>query len=115
MLNRKGFVTVYLLQILSVCLLLSRTVSAEIIRYHDFEEKRKCFREVNWLEVLAINHVKLKYRSYQEKDEVIYVDGYRISFVYHEMVCNITFSGNGIYRERMLQYDDIDNEVIDYQ
>ncbi|MBQ1342178.1 MAG: hypothetical protein IIY33_06810 [Erysipelotrichaceae bacterium] len=113
--NKKGFVTIYLLQILAVCLLLSRTMIGEITRYHGFEENRQIFREVNWLEVLAVNRIKQKFRSYREKDEVIYVNGYRISFIYHNLTCNLTISGNGVYRERWLQYDDIDNEVIDYQ
>ena len=113
--NKKGFVTVYLLQILAVCLLLSHAVLTEISRYHGFEEKRAEFREMNWLEVLAVNRVKQKFRSYQEKDEMIYVDGYCISFVYNDLNCRITITGNGSFRERWLQYDDLENEIIDYQ
>ncbi len=113
--SKKGFVTIYLLQILAVCLLLSGMMIGEITRYHGFEENRQSFREVNWLEVLAVNRIKQKFRSYQEKNEVIYVNGYRISFIYQDLTCNLTISGNGVYRERWLQYDDIDNEIIDYQ
>ena len=113
--NNRGFVTVYLLQILAVCLLLSHAVLSEITRYHDFAEKRDSFRESNWLEVLSINRVKQKFRSYQEKNETVYVDGYTINFVYLDLTCSITISGNGVFRERWLLYDDLSDEVIDYQ
>ena len=105
----------YLLQMLAVCLLLSAGILAEVQRYHDFDENRESFREVNWLEVLAVNRVKKQLRSYQEKDETIYLNGYSISFHYNDLTCTITISGNGVYRQRCLWFDDIDDEVIDYQ
>ena len=113
--KNKGFVTMYLLEILAVCLLLSSGILAEVRRYHDFEENRESFREVNWLEVLAVNRVKKQYRNYRENNETLYVKGYCISFVYEDLNCYITITGNGILRQRWLVYDDYDNEVVDYQ
>ncbi len=113
--KNKGFVSMYLLGILAVCLLLSSGILAEVRRYHDFEENRESFREVNWLEVLAVNRVRKKYRSYRERNETLYLDGYSICFEYDDLTCNITISGNGTYRQRDLWYDDFDDLVTDYQ
>ena len=93
----------YLLGILAVCLLLSSGILAEVERYHDFEENRESFRETNWLEVLAVNRVKTKYSSYS------------ISFEYDDLLCTITITGNDVYRQRCLWYDDFDDQVVDYQ
>ena len=113
--RNKGFVSMYLLGILAVCLLLSSGILAEVERYHDFEENRESFRETNWLEVLAVNRVKNKYRSYSEKNETLYLNGYSISFEYDDLLCTITITGNDVYRQRCLWYDDFDDQVVDYQ
>ena len=113
--NSKGFISVYLLTVLAACLLLSHGIYCEMYRYHQFASERENFRRMNWLEVLSVKRAIQNFRCYSEADETLYLEGYSISFVYRDLSCTITISGNGYTRVRCLEYDDINDEVLDYQ
>ena len=68
---------------------------------------------MNWIEVLAIKRAIQSYRCYSESDETVYVDGYSVSFRYQDLSCTITIRGNGHLRVRTLEFDDIEDEVIE--
>lgn len=113
--SSKGFVSLYLLTVLAVCLMVSHGIFSEMSRYYRFQSEREVFRKMNWIEVLAIKRAIQSYRCYSESDETVYIDGYSVSFRYQDLSCTITIRGNGHLRVRTLVFDDIEDEVIDYQ
>lgn len=113
--SSKGFISIYLLTVLAACLLLSHGIYSEMYRYHSFQSERENFRKMNWLEVLAVQRAIQSFRCYSTVNETLWLDGYSVSFIYRDLTCTITISGNGYTRIRCLQFDDIDDEVSDYQ
>ena len=113
--GNKGFISIYLLTVLAVCLLIAHGIYSEMYRCHGFISERENFRKMNWLEVLAIKRTVQNFRCYSCVNETLYIDGYSVSFLYRDLSCTITISGNGYIRIRCLEYDDINDEVLDYQ
>ena len=113
--RNRGFVSLYMLVILSAAIVVSSMLTTEITRYHQFVSQRKVFRKINWLEVLAINRIKDCYRNYAEKDETVWIEGFSITFTYHDLECTFVIRGEGNQRIRKLYYDDLENWVTEYE
>ena len=112
--NRRGFVSIYVIMVLTVSILLVNSVYSEISRYHQFRSDTNAFRIMNWMEVLTVNRIKQKMRDYKEKNERYTLNGCSVEIQYDGSKAYITIRYNGIVRNRTLEFDDIDECVRAY-
>ncbi len=112
--NRRGFISYYLCIILVAAVMIVSSLQKAAVSYHDYKLQLDDFRNLNWLEVIAINRVKQKLRAYDEEDESLEVGNGSIDLHYDGLTVTITLHYNGLCRERILEFDDIIDAVTEY-
>ena len=113
--KNNGFVTLYVIMMLSLAIILSGLVYQEIERYHYFQTENETTRVLNWMEVLTINRVKELMRDYHEKDEQYTVNGCTVKIRYDGSTAYITISYRDQIRYRTLIFDDFEECVGEYK
>jgi uncharacterized protein YacL len=97
MLNKKGFISIYFLLILTVVSICCSYILAGLNQHLYFRKRLDTFRRLNNAEVLTIMRVKKAYKNFKEKDEIltyknciidISIDGFKayITISYHDSI-----------------------------
>ena len=111
---RKGFISLYLCVILSITLTVVSSLCASVRNYHEFEKDRDAQRIMNWMEVLCINRVKQKLRDYEEEDEDLCLGECEAAIRYDDTSVTIVIEYGQFVRERLLEFDDVEDIVSSY-
>lgn len=110
----KGFLTAYILVILSMTILCGSTLIALVGQDSKFHEHDDLFYKANWVEVLVIDYIRQCYHDFNEADEIFWFDGFLIEIAYDDLQAEFAISYGDFIRERILIYDDITDTVVSY-
>lgn len=112
--NKKGFITIYALLLLSVSFSICAAVTKVYKDKVKFIENVDEFRLINQIEVLVIGRIRQSYDDYKTKDETLYYHSCRISISYDNSSASISIICPKMSRHRVLTYDEIEGFVTDY-
>ncbi|MGN1399591.1 MAG: hypothetical protein ACI4WG_06320 [Erysipelotrichaceae bacterium] len=112
---KKGFITLYFTSLLLfVSLFLALYIESIKGRIY-FYQRLEVFRRMNNAEVLALNRIKFKMRTYSEQDETLTYKGCIINIYYSSTEIELVISYLDCIRERRMVYDEASETLIDYQ
>ena len=112
--SHKGFISFHLCLILASILLITTSLYEAAVNYHSFRDELESLRQLNWLEVVAINRAKQRLRNYDEEDEILEVGDGTIELRYDGLTVTIIVYYQDHVRERILEFDDINDVVTEY-
>ncbi len=105
MLNKKGFIAVYFLLVLTIVSVCCSYVLVSINQHLYFRKRLDTFRRLNNAEVLTILRVKNAYKNYKEKDEILTYKQCIIDISIDGFTAYITISYKDSIRERKAYYN----------
>ncbi|MBQ9036865.1 MAG: hypothetical protein IJJ19_07340 [Erysipelotrichaceae bacterium] len=112
--SHRGFISFHLCLILASTLLITTSLYEAAVNYHSFRDELESLRQLNWLEVVAINRAKQRLRNYDEEDEILEVGDGTIELRYDGLTVTIIVYYQDHVRERILEFDDINDVVTEY-
>ena len=112
--SQPGFISLYFLSLLAVCVAMSGYISTSIRQYIGFQDQLSAFRTLNNAEVLVIERLKYMYRNYKEKDENFIYNDVAVSIEIHGRRAEITLELDDLCRQRTFRYDPVTDTVDKY-
>lgn len=94
--------------------MITTSLYQSVHNYHEFRSELESLRQLNWLEVIAINRAKQRLRNYDEEDEILEVGEGTIELRYDGLTVTIIVYYQSFVRERILEFDDINDVVTEY-
>lgn len=109
--NKQGFISIYAVLLLQSTMLFSfmiieRVKTAYMTHHQD---------NLDFVEIQAIQKVKRDLLAYEEEDETYTFLNYEIQLTYDDITCYIMIkSKKGVLLSTKLEFDDIEEEIINY-
>ena len=113
--TKKGFITLYFTSMLLLVSVFSLKFIETINNRIYFYQRLEVFRRMNNAEVLALNRIKFKMKTYSEQDETLTYKGCIISISYVSTTIELVISYKDCIRERSMIFDEASETLIEYQ
>lgn len=113
--TKKGFITLYFTSMLLLVSVFSLSFIETINNRIYFYQRLEVFRRMNNAEVLALNRIKFKMKTYSEQDETLTYKGCIISISYVSTTIELVISYKDCIRERSMIFDETSETLIEYQ